>query len=129
MYVLHFQTRRSIFLDTIKAHLHSYQQHQAIIELYIELPSSYKNFFSLKLFVRVFQETRKICIGIYTHIIYNEFLEVVIGRKRMNIYDLTPLPGSQFYHRYIEDMDPRITNEFASVAFRFGHALITPFIK
>ena len=53
----------------------------------------------------------------------------MIGRKRMNIYDLTPLPGSQFYHRYKEDMDPRITNEFASVAFRFGHALVTPFIK
>ena len=53
----------------------------------------------------------------------------MIGRKRMNVYDLAPMPGSQFYHRYKEDMDPRITNEFASVAFRFGHALVTPFIK
>ena len=47
----------------------------------------------------------------------------------MKAYDLMPQPGSMYYRKYDEKLDPRITNEFASVAFRFGHSLVTPFIK
>ena len=43
--------------------------------------------------------------------------------------DLKPQSGSKSYHNYNPKIDARITNEFATVAYRFGHSLVTPTLK
>jgi hypothetical protein len=55
-------------------------------------------------------------------ITYNEFLPLVLGKKKMNSFNLNV--GSQT--RYNPDVNPSIYTEFASAAFRFGHTLIAP---
>ena len=47
----------------------------------------------------------------------------------MRSMDLIPQSGSRFYHNYDSKIDARITNEFATVAYRFGHSLVTPNLK
>jgi len=77
---------------------------------------------------QLFQEARKILIAKYQHILYNEWLPIVLGKQYMNLFGLTPL--SRDYSRdYDPSIDPRITNEFATAAFRFGHTLIPGLIR
>merc|ERR1711872_1113977 len=62
---------------------------------------------------QLFQEARKILIAKYQHILYNEWLPIVLGKQYMNLFGLTPL--SRDYSRdYDPSIDPRITNEFAT---------------
>eukprot|EP00092_Neocalanus_flemingeri_P030111 GFUD01032689.1.p1 GENE.GFUD01032689.1~~GFUD01032689.1.p1 ORF type:complete len:572 (-),score=127.85 GFUD01032689.1:413-2128(-) len=72
---------------------------------------------------KIFQETRKIVIAQWQHIVYNEWLPIVVGKEYMKTFGLLPTTD-----RYTEDydasMDPRINNEFATAAFRFGHSMI-----
>ena len=46
----------------------------------------------------------------------------------MTTYGLFPL-GSGYSNDYDTSFDPRITNEFSTAAFRFGHSLIPGIIK
>ena len=59
---------------------------------------------------KIFQETRKIIIGIMQNIVYNEYVPTLadIGR----------------YRGYRRRADPRIANVFSTVAFRFGHSQV-----
>ena len=71
----------------------------------------------------LFQEARRITIAEYQHIIYKEFLLIVLGHDAMSHYNLWPVidgygPG------YKPAIDPRVTNEMATAAFRFGHSLV-----
>ena len=70
-----------------------------------------------------FQEARRILIAEWQHIIYNEWLPLVLGEEVMAKVGLYPL-SSGFSEDYSGDFDPRITNPFATAAFRFGHSLI-----
>jgi hypothetical protein len=49
---------------------------------------------------RLFQETRKILIGIYQNIIYNEFLPALIGWNTAAMFDLVPLSTTSYYGGY-----------------------------
>jgi len=71
----------------------------------------------------VFQEARKIVIAEWQHIIYNEWLPITLGFEYMTTFNLLPLT-SGYTLDYDETIDPRINNEFAANAFRFGHSLI-----
>eukprot|EP01129_Flabellula_baltica_P009104 TRINITY_DN3661_c0_g1_i3.p1 TRINITY_DN3661_c0_g1~~TRINITY_DN3661_c0_g1_i3.p1 ORF type:complete len:362 (-),score=64.17 TRINITY_DN3661_c0_g1_i3:790-1875(-) len=66
----------------------------------------------------VFYIARMINTWQYQNIIYNEFLPALLGNK-------APDPYSLEYKNYI---DPSITNEFSTAAFRVGHTLISPTI-
>ncbi|XP_014341738.1 myeloperoxidase [Latimeria chalumnae] len=67
----------------------------------------------------VYQETRKI-MGAYFQIInYRDYVHRVIGEEAMRKY----LPK---YKGYDETVDPRISNVFATAAFRYAHATIMP---
>jgi len=77
---------------------------------------------------KVFQETKKFVTAEYQHIIYNEWLPAVVGKQYMNLYGLFPL-SSGFSTDYDTTFDPRITNEFSTAAFRFGHSLIPGIIN
>ncbi len=72
---------------------------------------------------RLYQETRRIVIAQWQHIIYNEFLPVIIGRSKMQELGLLPLQKG-FSRDYDENLNPTILNEFAGAAFRFGHSLV-----
>lgn len=72
---------------------------------------------------KVFQEARRLVIAEYQHIIYNEWLPLIVGSELMTSFGLWPLTQGHS-DQYLDTFDPRITNEFAAAAFRFGHSLI-----
>jgi hypothetical protein len=63
---------------------------------------------------QIYQEARKINIGEYQDIIYNEWIPAVIGS--------TALPS---YTGYDSSVNATIANEFSTVAYRFGHSLVS----
>ena len=72
---------------------------------------------------RLYEETRRIVIAEYQHIIFNEWLPLIVGHNVMSEFGLWPLT-SGYSDLYSDSFDPRVTNEFATAAFRFGHSLI-----
>ena len=70
---------------------------------------------------RVFQEARRVLIAEWQHVIYNEWLPLVLG-PYMETLDLSPLARG-YTKSYSEETDPRIHNEFATAAFRFVNCL------
>ena len=70
-----------------------------------------------------FQEAKRIVVAEYQHIVYNEWLPVILGAEYMTSFGLWPL-SKGFSSKYMDTFDPRVTNEFATAAFRFGHSLI-----
>ncbi|XP_072381632.1 peroxidase-like [Diabrotica undecimpunctata] len=75
---------------------------------------------------KIFQEARKINIGVYQWLIYDEVLPEVLGKFNMYENDLI---FETFYYLYVDDYDPycspNILNEFATAAFKVFH----PYIK
>ena len=75
----------------------------------------------------IFQEARKIVIAEWQHIVYNEWLPILLGVNYMTTNNLLPLT-SGYSRDYDEDTDPSTYNEFAAAAFRFGHSMIASLI-
>lgn len=63
---------------------------------------------------QLFQEARKLNIAEYQMIVYNEWIPDVLGKNA-----LAPYQG------YDPNVDAAIANEFSTVAFRFGHSLLS----
>ena len=63
---------------------------------------------------QLYQEARKINIAEYQSIIYNEWIPAVLGPNA--------LPA---YTGYNPNVNPSIATEFSTVAFRFGHSLLS----
>jgi hypothetical protein len=63
---------------------------------------------------QLYQEARKINIAEYQQIVYTQYLPDVLGPKA--------LPA---YAGYNPKVDPAIATEFSTVAFRFGHTLLS----
>jgi peroxidase len=72
---------------------------------------------------KLYQESRRINVAQYQHIVYKEWLPSIIGNNFMSLYGLWP-QASGYSSDYADNFDPRINNEFAAAAFRFGHSLI-----
>ena len=72
---------------------------------------------------KVYQETKRVVNAEYQHIIYNEWVPLIIGDRFMSRYGLYPIDKG-YSRSYRTDLDPRITNAFATAAFRFGHSLV-----
>ena len=70
----------------------------------------------------VFQQARRIVIAEWQHIVYSEWLPIVLGVGYTSTFQLLPLTEG-YSQDYDPDFDPRINNEFATAAFRFGHTL------
>ena len=68
----------------------------------------------------LYQETRRIVGAELQNIVYSEFLPLILGSADMDNYGLT-LSDSSVYN---PTEDPSVLNEFATVAYRFGHSLI-----
>ncbi|OWK47191.1 peroxidase family protein [Fimbriiglobus ruber] len=67
---------------------------------------------------QLYQEARKINIAEYQDIVYNEWIPAVLGSQA-----LAPYSG------YNPNVNPAIANEFSTVAFRFGHSLLSSAIE
>ncbi|CAF0805368.1 unnamed protein product [Brachionus calyciflorus] len=67
----------------------------------------------------LYQESRRINIAILQHIVYNEWLTMVVGNS-----SLAPSQNAEYYNGYDSIINPALSNEFSTAAFRFGHSLI-----
>ncbi|GMT15570.1 hypothetical protein PFISCL1PPCAC_6867, partial [Pristionchus fissidentatus] len=67
----------------------------------------------------VYEETRRLLVAMYQYHIYADYLPKVVGTKLMAQYDLTPGSLRRLYDSRI---NPSITAEFGTAAFRFGHS-------
>ena len=72
---------------------------------------------------QIYEEARRIVIGEYQHIVFNEWLPLILGQELMQKFGLFPLTSGHS-KLYLDTFDPRVSNEFATAAFRFGHCLI-----
>ncbi|CAG0922361.1 unnamed protein product [Notodromas monacha] len=72
---------------------------------------------------RLFQESRRIVVAELQHIVYNEWLPLILGPRYMFNFRLFP-QREGFSREYDPSIDPSVTNEFATAAFRFGHTLL-----
>ncbi|XP_067013234.2 peroxidase isoform X2 [Anabrus simplex] len=72
---------------------------------------------------RLFQEARRIVIAEIQHITYDEWLPLVLGEKYTKKFGLTSKKDG-FSKEYSENVDPSITNSFATAALRFVHSLM-----
>ncbi|KAK3917344.1 Chorion peroxidase [Frankliniella fusca] len=71
----------------------------------------------------LFQEARRIVVAEMQHITYNEFLPIVLGKPYMDRAEMSP-KDSGYTALYDRELNPGITNAFATAAFRFGHTLL-----
>ena len=72
----------------------------------------------------VFQETRRIIVAFMQHITFNEYVPILLGQNLAGLLGLTPGKGFAQFSFYDENHDPRIANEWAAAAGRFGHSMI-----
>ncbi|CAG7729964.1 unnamed protein product [Allacma fusca] len=70
----------------------------------------------------LYQESRRIVIAEYQHIIYNEWLPIIVGRNYMEVFGILPLYKG-YYQGYSASVDPTVSNAFTTAAFRL-HTLI-----
>merc|ERR1712142_263788 len=68
----------------------------------------------------LFQETRKIIGAMLQKITYKDYLPIILGSKAMSAHNLDFSQETD----YDQSVDPSILNEFATVAYRFGHSQI-----
>ncbi len=65
---------------------------------------------------QVFSEARRLVTGQIQAITYNEFLPTLVGKDRAT-------PGN--YHYGAGPVDGRVSNEFATAAYRVGHTMVS----
>lgn len=71
---------------------------------------------------QIFQRTKRIVECQFQHIVYSEWLPVVVGPQTMTRFGLTPRYSG--FTAYNDSVDATMLNEFATAAFRLGHTLI-----
>jgi len=67
---------------------------------------------------RLYQEARNINAAIHQHVTYNEYLPQILGPVGMKMIGR--------YTGYNPLVEPSVSSEFSTAAFRFGHAQIHP---
>jgi peroxidase len=73
----------------------------------------------------VFQETRRVMVAFMQHITFNEYVPILLGQELSALLGLAPgRDSAPSTFRYNINHDPRIGNEWAASAGRFGHSMI-----
>ncbi|XP_030746842.1 chorion peroxidase-like [Sitophilus oryzae] len=73
---------------------------------------------------KLFLEARQILIAEMQVIIYKEFLPTVLGEEAIREFGLGLGYEKEYSLDYNPAINPSITNEFATAAFRFGHSTV-----
>jgi len=103
-------------LNLIVLHTLFMREHNRIAEMFERFNPQWSD-------ERIYQEARRLTIAEYQHIVYKEWLPVILGNNFMKLFGLFPLTSGHSFD-YDDSFDPRINNEFATAAFRFGHSLV-----
>ncbi|XP_049870495.1 chorion peroxidase [Pectinophora gossypiella] len=69
----------------------------------------------------VYLEARRLVQAEFQHIIYNEWLPILLGPQIMQTFGLAPSDG--YSSSYDPNTNPSITSEFSAAAMRFGHSI------
>lgn len=69
---------------------------------------------------KLYQETRRIIIAEIQHITYSEWVPLILGDKYNKKF---------FSNEFHEDIDPRVSNSFASAAMKFTNSLVDSYLK
>jgi len=77
---------------------------------------------------QTYQEARRIVTAAYQHIIFNEWLPIIVGTQFMQSFGISPLLDGYSFD-YSATLNPNMNNEFATAAFRFGHSLVQGQVK
>ncbi|XP_065078266.1 chorion peroxidase-like isoform X2 [Ochlerotatus camptorhynchus] len=75
---------------------------------------------------KLYQEARKIVIGEYQNLVFNEYLPLLLGRKKAQQLMDPPHGHTYFYNA---NLPPMTLTESAVAAFRFGHSTIDGFFR
>lgn len=78
---------------------------------------------------QLFQEARRIVIAEYEHIIYNEWLPIIVGREYMESYGILPMSRRTFFKNYDPSIDASIESSFSAAGFRMGHSLVQGLVR
>ncbi|KAJ0177584.1 hypothetical protein K1T71_006457 [Dendrolimus kikuchii] len=70
----------------------------------------------------VFMETRRILQAIFQHIVYNEWLPMLLGPHFIQFFGL--MPSSSYATSYDPNFNPAVSAEFSTSAMRFGHSTV-----
>jgi hypothetical protein len=70
----------------------------------------------------LYEEAKRIIVAQMSHVVYAEWLPLVVGPDAMKFLKLSIL--SDGYTEYDPHVNAGIINEFAGAAFRFGHSLV-----
>ncbi|XP_068622326.1 chorion peroxidase [Battus philenor] len=70
----------------------------------------------------VFYEARRILQAEFQHIIYNEWLPLLLGPHIISLFHLSPTIG--YASGYDPRVNPSMTAEFSAAAMRFGHSIV-----
>ncbi|CAI2355253.1 unnamed protein product [Caenorhabditis sp. 36 PRJEB53466] len=70
---------------------------------------------------QIYQLVRKIMIGMWQHVVYNEYIAKYLPQRTIRNFGLRPL-RSGVHRGYNPSQDASISAEFAGAAFRFGHS-------
>ena len=73
---------------------------------------------------KLYQEARRIVVAVLQGITYREFIPQVIGGTVAQKYGLASRLHRTVFS-YNKDLDPTLSNVFATAAYRFGHSLIS----
>ena len=73
---------------------------------------------------RIYQEARRINVAQYQSVVYGGYLPVVLGTQNIEGLELDR-DGSD----YDSSVDPTMTTEFATAAYRFGHSMIQGLVE
>lgn len=71
----------------------------------------------------IFYETRRIIIAKIQHIVYKEFLPLLVGSERMIKFNLH-VRDDGYANDFHPDVNACITSEFSTAAMRFGHSIV-----
>jgi len=72
----------------------------------------------------LYQNARRILVAEYQSVVYGGYLPVVLGEKNMDGLTLSSQGSS-----YDKNINPGMTNEFGTAAYRFGHSMIQGIIQ